>query len=521
MGKAVQPSVLEQRIAQMMPQQGIGAAAQAAPQMGGGIQAASPMAGGMPQQAPQGFQTGGRVAIADRVPEDEFRRALGINVQGDSIAPPDTLALAAMRNGLLPGTDTLPERRSPFAMQGRPGIVPGSIDPASRRGVMGALAEDARYLFDEVPGNFARMIEEARQSQTTPMFTPMDPMGTTPGTPGTYIRPTMDYTHSMPQSWDLSVARNAMHSPQNGGVPQVPEEMRDYLASLMSARETLAGMPDEVRRQLGYLGQNREDMEGAAEAAANAEGEIADMQAAQREEVQDFARMLEEQSAVERAMEAAQKSPAELARERRNRALGQLGAVIGGATMQGDIARGLGGVNESIYQMRRDQEQEQRDIELALASAGDARERERRNLLIQQGGRDVAAAIGSMTRAQTLAQNIMRQRSLDANAAAQLMNTLQRSIQMMASAGGGGGAMDYDTLLKTIDTMRELRTALNTERIEQTLSPAESAAMMDRLAQLDDILQQALSDPRLAWQSEGVLPGVSALEAGRRPSGGR
>jgi hypothetical protein len=290
------------------------------------------------------------------------------------------------------------------------------------------------------------------------------------------------------------------------------EQRREMAQRVAAYRQRLMGMPEEVENQLATLGQNEAVIARMQDQSALSEAEIAKLQDQQSAMVDEFAESLEQQSAVEKALASLARSPADLARERRNRAMAQLGAVIGGATVVGDVARGLGGINESIYEMEQDQRDEQRDIQMALAGAQDARERERRSILIQQGGTEVAQAIGKMDRAQRLMETAIRSRTLNANSAAQLLNTLQTSIAATLRAAEGTGALDRDTLLKTIDTYRQLREEFRTGRMEG-LDPSEQAATTDIIYRLDNLIQQALEDLRMPWQNTGLAGAAGDLGA--------
>lgn len=593
-GKAVQPPVLDQRLAQM----GLGGAPQMAPQMGGGMQGGPPMGGGMPgpqgppQGAPRGFQTGGRVSIADLgVPESAFRASIGIDRRGN---PLDSAGIAAaaspysraqleavaermrsvqighdrrlasgmpfspeaqerslesiraaeqfLRDNNYPLPDRLPDRlpegpsfanamhtpppaRSPLAMAGPPGIA--SVGgPGSALQQVGQQAQAAMGAMAGFPGNMAARQERLAGQRQGPMFQPMAPGQTEPGPQNVA---SMVQHPDAPPGWQLDLPRlpegwqmpdmdyaAMVHGDETTLTPDqraLIEQRARNAMRMAQWTQRLQGIPEEVEAQLETLGQNEGAIQSMIRQGEEGEAGVLEAQQAQAALVDEFAQSLEQQSAVEKALAASAKSPAELARERKNRAFAQLGSLIGSARQVGDVATGLGGINESIYQMRREQDAEQNDIQMALAGAKDARERQRRMVMIEQGGRDVAAAIGSLDRANARMQAAISARSLTANAAAQLLNTLQSSIGALARMSATGtGAMDTDQLLETINTMRQLREEVRTGRIEG-LDPEEQQATTDLLFRIDSILQDALSDDRLAWSSEGLAGAAGQLDA--------
>lgn len=474
MGQAVQPPVLQQRLAQMglgaapgpqMPGQMPGQGQNPAP-MGGGMQSAPPMGGGMPQQA-RGFQTGGRVQRNpdDEIPQVPFR---------------------------LP--DRLPEMQRP-----------------APRSVFDQMQREFEYLTRDVPSNFARMRDEAMaRTRNRHLFESLPPGTSLPSNvhvPQGYMNPeVVQQTQSQvathaPSGGDLIARGQALM----GG----PSPRDSFLAQMASMQEVLSGLPDEVMDQLESLGQNEEVIAEMQRTGQASEAEISGLQDRQRDMVEDFATSLEQQSAVEKALSAARRSPDELARERRNRAFAQLGSLIGGAVEVGDVATGLGRINESIYAQRMDQEQREQDISLALASAQDSRERERRQLLIEQGGQDVAAAIGSLERSTQMARSILQSRAINAQAAASLLSTLQRSVGLLASSGGGG--LRADDLLKYMSELRQLRESLQTAQLEG-MDPASQQSIGQQLFAIDNIISQILTDQRMPYQGQTIQEAAGALD---------
>lgn len=385
-GQAVAPSVVEQRAAMLQQpmgpdpmMQGLGAAPLQMPQ-----QMPPQMGGGIMQT----FQTGGLV----RGP-------------GATNLP-----------------DRLPER-----------------DPAQYRSVWhqirADLADDLAYLTQDVPANFSRMADEARARQRSRiMFQPVwdEPMATDP------VRGAMAGQPISPAMF--------LHLPQPGTVQQAqsmtaePEQDPQVMAARARMRALLDSVdPALITGALDDLSANQQAIAGLADMATEREGDITQAQSARNEAVMAELARLEEASAIEQALSSAMRSPAELAAERRRRAMAGIGAAIAGAREVGDVGEAMGLINQGLEQMAQNQRAEQNQLSLAAATAKDRRQLQRRNLMIQQYGQEAQDAVSALNRAQSTALMGIQGRTSTANAAANLLDAANRYVAATSAIYGRGG----------------------------------------------------------------------------------
>ena len=512
MGQAVQPSVIEQRIAQMM-QSGIGGAPglgappggqQMPPQMAGGIMQGQ---GGPPPGPPQGFQTGGRVERRwtyqdpaaydpaaglqyDTVSQFASTDMGPLDAAGNPIYPPATDTVT------MPGRDTVaenPEGRQSFIDRIRALDLVPFWESDQYKGL--PFVGDKVPVFSE-QSPYMQGIDETFEEAGipwSPWFTPKAQSNLRESFMNTFGDRSM-LGPVAAEEREQPVGTDEVPPPTN---EEVVDPRRE--AALARYREMFEAIDPTLGMEL------MEDVEADIEAmrAARTEGEarIGELEAAQRERVMDLANSLDAQSAVEKALAGQQMSPDQLAEERRMRALGQLAGLIGSARQVGDVGRGYGAINEGLYQMEQEQRTRQENIQMALASAKDDRDLRKRQLLVQQGQTDIASAVGALDRAQQLASTAIIGRSQAGNAAANLIDAMSRAQAGLLSLSGEG-QMDTESLSQMLGALRESR-ATWAELAMSATDPAEKAAFANMAYLLDQASQKVI---------QSMVPGVQGFE---------